>query len=214
MLNALVDEYLAEGCGRCKLAGTPQCKVHNWTAELRLLRNLVLECGLVEERKWGVPTYTHQGKNILIVAAFKEYCCMSFFKGSLLQNTYGLLVAQGQNAPAGRMIKCTHPEDILKNASHIKAHIFEAIELENAGRKVNSKPVTVSDVPQELLEAFAKEPELKIAFEHLTQGKKRGYLIHFNGAKQSSTRHTRIQKCIPLILQGKGINEDYKKRNS
>jgi len=209
MMNKSVDNYLAEGCGRCPLGGTPDCKVLTWTSELELLRRLVLDCGLTEETKWGVPCYTFQNKNILLVSAFKEYCCISFFKGSLLSDEKGLLVKSGPNSQAVRLFKFTNIDEIVEIENEIKAYIFEAIEVEKAGLKVeyNKKP---EPIPIELETKFEEDPVLKTAFEALTPGRQRAYIIHFSQPKQSKTRISRIEKCEPMILSGIGLNDKYK----
>ena len=148
-MNTSVESYFTDGCGRCPLGGTSQCKVHNWTQELKQLRSIILSCGLTEESKWGVPTYTFQKKNILILAAFNEYCSISFFKGALLSDEHKILVKPGENTQAGRLIKFTDLIKIAQLKSVIKAYIFEAIEVEKEGLKVeytkNPEPV-----PEEL----------------------------------------------------------------
>lgn len=207
MMNPKIDAYLAEGCGRCKLGGTPECKVHSWQPELKLLRSIVLECGLEEELKWGVPCYTWQGHNILIVAAFKTYASISFFKGALLSDHAGMLESPGENSQAGRLIKFTDVRTISKQKADLKAYIFEAIEIEKAGLKVASKPVSEFPVPEEFQQKLDQLPQLKKAFEALTPGRQRAYLLHFGGAKQSVTRAARVEKWIPQILAGKGFNE-------
>lgn len=206
-MNPGIDAYLADGCMRCKLGGTPQCKVHSWQPELKLLRSIVLECGLQEELKWGVPCYTWQGHNILIVAAFKAYASISFFKGSLLSDTAGLLVSPGENSQASRLIKYTDARTISKQKADLKAYIFEAIEVEKAGLKVEYKKVAEYPVPEEFQQKLDQLPKLKKAFEALTPGRQRAYLLHFGGAKQSQTRAARVEKWIPNILSGKGFNE-------
>ena len=135
-MNTKVDNYFTDGCGRCPLGGTPQCKVNNWTEELNQLRRIVLECGLTEESKWGVPCYTFQKKNIAIVSAFKEYCALSFFKGVLLNDTNNLLDKPGENSQSARLIKFTNTKQIIEQEPILKAYIFEAVEVEKAGLKL------------------------------------------------------------------------------
>ncbi|MEZ4722141.1 MAG: YdeI/OmpD-associated family protein [Flavobacteriales bacterium] len=202
--NPQIDHYLAEGCGRCPLGGTPQCKVHLWPNELVALRSIALECGLTEELKWSVPCYTYMGNNVLIVSAFKEYCAMSFFKGSLLQDEAHLLHSPGENSQAARLFKFTSVDEINKLESTIKAYVFEAIELEKAGQKVEFKK-ELEPIPDELETRFKEFPDLKTAFEALTPGRQRGYILHFSQPKQSATRFSRIDKCIPKIISGKGF---------
>ena len=138
-MNPKVDKYLIDGCGRCSLGGTPECKVHNWTTELELLRMIVLDCGLTEELKWDLPCYTFQEKNMLMVSAFKESCSISFFKGALLRDIKDILDKPGENTQAARLIKFTNIEEIKEIEADLKACIYEAIEVEKAGLKVDLK---------------------------------------------------------------------------
>ncbi len=206
-MNPLIDLYFAEGCGRCPLGGTPDCKVHSWTEEMRQLRRILLDCGLTEELKWSVPCYTFQGNNIVILAAFKDYCSLSFFKGALLQDTHTLLVKPGDHTQAARLIPFTKVKQIREQEAVLKAYIFEAIEVEKAGLRVDFKEKTELDLPEEFQEKLAENPDLKAAFEALTPGRQRGYHLFFSAPKQSKTRAARVKKCIPLILAGKGLNE-------
>jgi uncharacterized protein YdeI (YjbR/CyaY-like superfamily) len=206
-----VDTYLRDGCGRCPLGGTPDCKVHNWPNELKQLRILVLDCGLTEELKWGVPCYTHQNKNILLVSAFKDYCAISFFKGSLLNDEHGLLVKPGENSQASRYIKFTDVQQIVKLEAVLKAYIFEAIEVEKAGLKVEFKKEP-EPLPEELEKILNEDPLLKSAFESLTPGRQRGYILYFSQPKKSDTRISRIKKYIPMILNGVGLHDKYKSK--
>ncbi|MBK8847399.1 MAG: YdeI/OmpD-associated family protein [Bacteroidetes bacterium] len=199
-----VEAYLAEGCGRCALGNTPQCKVNSWLPLLNRLRHLVLECGLTEECKWGVPCYTFEKKNILIVSAFKEYCAISFFKGALLKDEHQLLSKPGENSQEGRLIKFTVLKDIEKKEKLLKAYIFEAIEIERAGIKMPPKKAEAYPMPTELEERLKMDPKYKAAFEALTAGRQRGYIIHFAKAKQPETRRGLIEKFLSKIMQGKG----------
>jgi uncharacterized protein YdeI (YjbR/CyaY-like superfamily) len=208
-MNKNVSDYFLIGCGRCDLGGTPDCKVHKWTEELKLLRSIINETGLVEECKWGVPCYIFEGKNVLILAAFKDYCSVSFFRGSLLKDEQNLLVKQGENTQAGRVLKFKALKEITKIKTTIKAYIFEAIEIQKADLKVESNSLDPT-IPQELQHAYKLDPGFKSAFEALTKGRQRGYLIHFNQPKQSKTRTSRIEKCKPMILAGIGLNDKYK----
>ena len=210
-MNPEVDIYFEEGCGRCPLGGTDDCKVHSWTQELAYLRQIVLACGLQEERKWGAPCYTYQGKNVLMIAAFKESCSLSFFKGSLLSDEKQVLEKPGKNSQAARLFRFTETEQIAAIQDYIKACIFEAIEIEKAGVKVEFNP-NPGPLPEELIHAFAHDPVLKSAFENLTPGRQRGYILHFSQAKQSKTRLARIEKCSPMILNGIGLHDKYQKR--
>lgn len=205
-MNPNVDEYLAIGCGRCELYNTPQCKVHHWPEELVQLRRIALECGLLEEYKWSQPCYTFQGKNVLIVTALKDYACLAFFKGVLLKDPDKLLIAPGKSSQSDRQFRFTNADDILKLESTIKAYIHEAIEVEKAGLKVNFKK-NLEPIPEELLQKFEAYPDLKTAFEALTPGRQRGYILHFSAPKQSATRTSRIEKCIDKIMTGKGFHD-------
>lgn len=206
-MNQNVDTYLAEGCYRCNLGGTPQCKVHKWNDELILLRKILLDCGLTEEIKWSFPCYTNHGKNIVMLSAFKEYASVSFFKGSLLNDAEHLLDKPGENSQSSRQFRFKDVENIIKLEATIKAYVFEAIEVEKAGLKVASKPVEEYDMPDELQQQFDSLPKLKEAFYALTPGRQKGYLLYFSQAKQAKTRISRIEKFIPKILQGKGFND-------
>ena len=208
-MNPKVDEYFTEGCGRCPLGGTSDCKVNKWPEELKKLRSVVLDCGLTEELKWGVPCYRYQNSNIVIVSAFKEYCALSFFKGSLLSDSNGILKKPGENSQAVRLIKFTRVQEIVEVEAILKAYIFEAIELEKAGLKVDFKK-NPEPVPDELQQILNDDLYFKTAFEALTPGRQRGYILYFSQPKQSRTRLARIKKCIPKILNGKGLNDKYK----
>ncbi len=206
-----VDEYLIDGCGRCPLGGTPECKVHSWEEELKLLRAIMLDCGLTEEIKWGCPCYTYGKSNVLMVSALKDCATVGFFKGALLKDTEGILSSPGENSQAVKQVRFTNVQDILKHESTLKAYIFEAIELEKAGVKVDFKAKDELEYPEELLKKFAENPELEEAFKALTPGRQRGYILHFSQPKKPETREARIDKFTPMILQGKGMHDDYKK---
>lgn len=207
--NPAIDNYLAEGCGRCPLGGTPDCKVHSWTEELKELRRIVLECGLTEELKWGVPCYTYGGKNVAMVSAFKNYSSLSFFKGSLLSNSHGILQKPGKSSQASRVIRFKRVDDIIQQQDILKAHILEAVEVEKAGLEVQFKS-NPEPIPDELQEKLDNDPAFCAAFESLTPGRQRGYILHFSNAKQSSTRISRIEKCTPMIMSGIGLHDKYK----
>jgi uncharacterized protein YdeI (YjbR/CyaY-like superfamily) len=212
-MNRSADNYFIEGCGRCPLGGTPDCKVHTWTSELKLLRKIVSECGLTEEAKWGSPCYTFENKNILMLSAFKEYCCISFFKGALLSDHKNLLVKPGPNSQAVRLFKFKNIHEIEKIEKDIRTYIFEAIEIEKAGLSVifNKNP---EPIPEELEIKFEEDPVLKTAFESLTPGRQRSYILHFSQPKQSKTKEARIDKCIPMILCGIGLHDQYKSKKN
>jgi uncharacterized protein YdeI (YjbR/CyaY-like superfamily) len=204
--NTDVDQFLIDGCGRCSLYKTPQCKVHNWQEELKLLRKIMLDCGLTEEFKWKQPCYTYNNQNVLIVTALKEFCSVAFFKGALLNDPEKILVAPGKNSQASRQIKITSVKQVVELEPVIKAYVYEAVEVEKAGLKVIFKKVPELR-PKELQVRLDEDPLLKDAFESLTPGRQRGYILYFSGAKQSKTRKARIEKHIPRILQGKGIHD-------
>jgi uncharacterized protein YdeI (YjbR/CyaY-like superfamily) len=205
-MNPKVDLYLEEGCGRCSFYRTPHCKVHLWPEELKQLRRIVMECGLEEEYKWSQPCYVFQNKNILLVTAFREYAALAFFKGVLMADPEDLLVAPGANSQSARQIRFTDVKSILEKESVLKAYIYEAIQVEKMRLKVNfrKKP---EPVPEELLSKFEEIPDLRSAFEALTPGRQRGYILYFSQPKQSRTREARIEKCLEKIFNGKGLND-------
>lgn len=206
-MNPLVDNYLDVGCGRCPLGGTPNCKVNNWKEELATLRKIVLSLGLNEELKWGVPVYTFQKNNILVLAAFKEYCALSFFKGALLNDANHILSKPGENTQSARIIRFTDVQEIIEMEYILKTYIFEAIEVEKLGLKVDFKEKTELIFPEELQTQLDSDPTFKAAFEKLTMGRQRAYCLYFSAPKQSKTRQERIKKYTQHILAGKGIND-------
>jgi len=206
-MNPEIDSYLQEGCGRCSLGGTPQCKVHGWQQELKYLRQLVLSCGLKEELKWSVPCYTHNGHVIVMVAAFKENATLSFFKGALLKDENGILKKPGKNSQAGRVIRFTNIEEIIALEDVLKTYIFEAVEVDEQGKKVTYKNIRDYEVPEEFQERLDADADLKEAFEVLTPGRQKGYLLYFAGAKQSKTRASRVEKYMPKIMKGLGFHD-------
>lgn len=206
-MNPEVDHYLAEGCGRCPLGGTADCKVHSWTEELKLLRAITLESGLHEERKWGVPCYTFEGNNVAVVSALKNYCSISFFKGALLKDSKKILEKPGENTQAARLLKFTSVDQIIALEPEIRAYLQEALEIEKSGKKVDFKQKNELEYPEEFQSILDDNPRLEAAFEALTPGRKRGYILHFSQPKQSSTRISRIEKCIEKILNGKGFHD-------
>lgn len=199
------ETYFIAGCGRCSLGGTPECKVHTWHAELAALRHIILDCGLTEDCKWGNPVYTYEGKNILMLFAFKDNCCLSFFKGSLLSDELGILTFAGDNSYVAKIARFTRLGDINTHADALKSYIFEAVEIEKAGLKPQKSALPA--LPDELLHKFTEAPGLKAAFEALTPGRQRGYLMFFSAPKQSATRSARIEKSMPAIFEGKGIHD-------
>ena len=202
-----VDAYLESGCGRCSLWNTPQCKVHGWRRELLALRSILLDCGLTEVLKWSAPCYTSDNQNIVIIGAFKEHCVLSFFKGALLKDPQGILELPGENSQAGRVIRFRRLEEVVSLESVLRAYIQEAADIEHMGLRVKTKPVGDRDYPEELAAAFEQDSKFRRAFEALTPGRRRGYLIHIAGAKQSTTRAARVEKCKPRILAGLGFHD-------
>jgi uncharacterized protein YdeI (YjbR/CyaY-like superfamily) len=182
-------------------------KAEKWQKELEKLRTIVLDCGLTEELKWGVPCYTFQKSNIVLIHGFKEYCALAFFKGALLKDADGLLIQQTKNVQAARQIRFTSVREIVKMKPILKAYIHEAIEVEKAGLKVDYKRTSEFTVTREFQNKLDKSPELKTAFKALTPGRQRGYLLYFSAPKQSKTRESRVEKYIPRILKGKGLND-------
>ena len=211
-MNPKVDVYFTDGCGRCPLFATPNCKVHNWTAELAKLREIVLDCGLTEELKWNHPVYTWQKSNIILLGAFNENCVISFFKGALLKNASRILSKPGENTQAARVGRFTDVREIFELESILKEYIFEAVEIEKAGLKVNLKKTSEYEMPTEFQNKLNENPTLKNAFESLTPGRQRAYILHFSQPKQSKTRAERVEKCLPKILIGKGLTDDYSMR--
>jgi uncharacterized protein YdeI (YjbR/CyaY-like superfamily) len=202
--NPLIDQFLLEGCMRCSLGATPACKALFWTDILEFLRQLILETELQEERKWGVPTYTINGKNVVMLGVFKDSCVLSFIKGQLIPDPKGLLELPGPNSREGRILRFTHLSQAVQLEKEIRNYLQEAIQVERSGKKAapSSSPQML---PDELQQKFTEHPGLETAFFALTPGRQRGYLIHFSGAKQSPTRLSRIEKCIPKIFAGKGM---------
>jgi uncharacterized protein YdeI (YjbR/CyaY-like superfamily) len=182
-------------------------KAETWQEELERLRTIVLDCGLMEELKWGCPCYTFQKSNIVLIHVFKEYCALLFFKGALLKDAYGILVQQTENVQATRQIRFDSVEEIVELEPVIKAYISEAAEVEKAGLKVPFKKTAEFRIPEELQIRLDEIPAFKTAFYALTPGRQRGYLLYFSAAKQSKTRESRIEKYMPHILDGKGLDD-------
>ena len=177
-----------------------------WKAEIAAMRQVLAGLEMKEECKWGKPTYTVNGKNIVIIQGFKDYCALGFFQGALLTDPKKVLVQLGQ-VQAGRVMKFTSANDITAKAAAIKAYVREAIAVEKAGLRMKKKSTADFLVPEELSERFLMDPRFKRAFEFLTPGRQRGYLYHFAGAKQSATRTARIEKAMPAIFEGRGFQE-------
>lgn len=202
-----VMEYLKHGCGRCPLGDTPECKVHAWQPELKVLREMMLQAGLVEEIKWSVPCYTHKGKNIAVVAALKDHCSVSFFKGAGLDDPSGVLERPGENSQAARVLRLTSTKQIRGLGTAIEGFIRQAVALEESGYKPPKTSPTQMDWPSELVRALEGDSRLREAFEALTPGRQRGYLLYVAGAKQSKTRMDRIEKNRERILNGLGLHD-------
>ncbi len=183
-------------------------KAKKWQEELEKLRTIVLDCGLFEELKWGVPCYTFQKNNIVLIHVFKEYCALLFFKGALLNDANHILVQQTENVQSGRQIRFTNVREIVEMETILKAYIYEAIEVEKAGLKVNFKTTTEYVIPEEFQNKLNKIPSLKTSFSALTPGRQRGYILYFSAPKLSKTRESRIEKYMQQILNGKGLNDE------
>lgn len=192
-MNPKVDEFLNE--------------TQKWKEEYKKLRNIVLDCELTEEFKWMHPCYTFEKKNIVLIHGFKEYCAVLFHKGALLQDVHGILIQQTENVQAGRQIRFTNVQEIVEMETILKAYIYEAIEVEKAGLEVKMKEHKEFIIPEELQNKFDEMPTLKTAFESLTQGRQRAYILYFSQPKQSKTRESRVEKYIQRILDGKGLND-------
>lgn len=182
-------------------------KLKQWKEEFQLLREIILDCGLTEDFKWMHPCYTFEGKNIVLIHGFKHYCALLFHKGALLKDPHGILVQQTENVQSARQIRFTEAEKIDDMQLMLKAYIAEAIEVEKSGLQVEFKKNEEYAIPEELENKFVEIPDLKAAFEALTPGRQRAYLLHFSSPKQSKTRESRIEKYMVHILNGKGMND-------
>ncbi|GAB2982166.1 YdeI family protein [Mucilaginibacter puniceus] len=182
-------------------------KPQQWQQEFKQLRNIALSTGLNEDLKWGQACYMLGKSNVVLIHGFKEYCALLFFKGALLNNDHGLLIKQSDNVQSARQIRFTHIKEIEEQASILKRIIHEAVEIEKAGLKVELKKTEDFETVAEFQYKLDKIPELKTAFEALTPGRQRAYKLYFSQAKQSKTREARVEKYIPLILNGKGLND-------
>lgn len=182
-------------------------KSKKWQSELEQLRKIALDCQLTEELKWGTPCYTLQGKNIVLIHDFKEYCAFLFFKGALLNDSEGILIQQSKNVQAARQVRFTNIEEIVGKQAILKNYIYEAIEVEKAGLEVKFKKTEEFILADEFKTKLDELPDLKKAFEALTPGRQRAYMLHFSTPKQSKTREARVEKSIPQILEGKGLND-------
>lgn len=182
-------------------------KATTWKEEVKKLRTIILECHLAEEVKWGCPCYTYNNSNIVLIHTFKEYCAVLFFKGALLKDTKGVLIQQTANVQSARQMRFTGIKEVDKLKATIKAYIFEAVKIEEAGLKVQLKKPEEFAMAEEFKKKLDTMPKLKKAFEALTPGRQRGYLLHFAQAKQAKTREARVEKYIPHILEGKGLDD-------
>ena len=200
------NDYFIDGCGRCSLHSTDQCKVRTWAESLVLLREIMLQSGLEEEAKWGQPAYTLKGKNVAMIFSFKDSCGISFFKGVLLQDDAKILVPAGANSNVARLLKITSAAQVAELEPHIHTYIAEAIKLEKSGAKV-PKPTEREPMPETLAHWLENDPQLQTAWDLLTPGRQRSYILHVGSAKQEQTQLNRIEKCIPKIYAGKGFNE-------
>ena len=192
-MNPKVDEFLS--------------KAKKWKEEYEKLRNIVLDCELTEEFKWMHPCYTFENKNIVLIHGFKEYCAVLFMKGALLNDAHEILIQQTENVQAARQIRFTHVREIVKMKPLLKAYIHEAIEVEKAGLKVDYKKKAEPVIPEEFKNKLDKIPALRKAFYALTPGRQKAYIFYFSQPKQAKTRETRIEKSLPQILEGKGLND-------
>jgi uncharacterized protein YdeI (YjbR/CyaY-like superfamily) len=192
-MNPKVDGYLR--------------KAKRWQKEFEKLRMVCLDRGLTEELKWRHPCYTFHNSNIVLIHGFKEYCALLFCKGALLKDPNGILIQQTKNVQAARQIRFTNLREIVQMETILKAYIKEAIEVEKAGLEVNYKKTSEFIIPEEFQNKLDELPALKTAFDALTPGRQRGYLLYFSAPKQSKTRESRIEKWLPQILNGKGLND-------
>ena len=193
MMNPKVDWFFA--------------KDTKWQKEYEKLRTIILDCGLIEELKWGCPCYTLQNTNIVLIHGFKEYCALLFFKGALLNDPNGILIQQTKNVQSARQIRFTNVKEIVKMEKILKAYVYEAIEVERAGLKVKLKKTSEFKIPEEFQKKLDKTAALKKAFDALTPGRQRAYIFYFSQAKQSKTREARVEKYIKQILSGKGLDD-------
>jgi uncharacterized protein YdeI (YjbR/CyaY-like superfamily) len=192
-MNPKVDAFLSQAT--------------QWQTEMKKLRMLLLDCGLTEELKWSKPCYSFQNSNVVIIQGFKAYCALLFFKGVLLKDPQGILKKTGVNTRVGRQIRFTQPREMAGMETILKAYVHQAIEVEKAGLKVDIKEKTELVFPEEFQNKLAENPALRTAFAALTPGRQRAYNFYFSAPKQSKTRTSRVEKCLPQILKGKGLNE-------
>jgi uncharacterized protein YdeI (YjbR/CyaY-like superfamily) len=192
-MNPKVDEFLR--------------RAKTWREEFEKLRQICLDCGLTEELKWGKPCYTYRKSNVVLIHGFKEYCALLFMKGALLKDPNGILIQQTENVQAARQIRFTNVREIVEIGPILKAYTKEAIEVERAGLEVDYKKTSEFVIPEEFQNRLDESPALKTAFDSLTPGRQRGYILYFSAAKQSKTRESRVEKCVQQIFKGKGLND-------
>ena len=192
-MNPKVDEYIR--------------RAKEWREEFEKLRLIILDCGLTEELKWGVPCYTFEKRNIVLMHGFKDYCALLFFKGALLKDPEGILIQQTKNVQAARQVRFTNVREIVKMKAILKAYVHEAIEVEKTGQRVKFKKTSEFKIPEEFQKKLNETPALKKAFAALTPGRQRAYIFYFSQPKQSKTRQSRVENCMPQILNGKGLND-------
>ncbi|MGC1241002.1 MAG: YdeI family protein [Chryseosolibacter sp.] len=182
-------------------------KAQQWQEEFEMLRQIVLGCDLAEELKWGQPCYMFEKRNIVLIHGFKDYCALLFFKGALLKDPKSILIQQTENVQAARQIRFTSVQEIVKLKAVLKAYIYEAVKVEEAGLKVNFKKTEEFKIPEEFKRKIEKNLALKTAFYALTPGRQRAYIFYFSSAKQAKTRESRVEKNVKRILQGKGMDD-------
>jgi uncharacterized protein YdeI (YjbR/CyaY-like superfamily) len=193
--NPKVDAYIKEDKTR--------------QGEVTKLRNILLDCGLTEELKWGLPCYAFNNSNVVVIQGFKKYCALLFFKGYMMKDPDGVLIKTGPNTRVGRQLRFNNPEEVDKMKSVVKSYVEQAIEVEKSGVTVDLEKQAPAKIPEEFQNKMDKNRTLKTAFHALTPGRQRAYIFHFSQPKQSATRELRIEKYIPQILKGKGMNDDY-----
>lgn len=206
MNNTSVESYLADGCGRCDRFATPECTVHQWPELLAALRDLMRETPLDETMKWGAPCYTLNGKTVAMISARKTFCALSFFKGAALDDPEKVLVKPGPNSRYARYLKFDSLADFDANRASTDDMLARAIQAERDGVTVQVDK-TLEPLPDELADRLAADEEVAAAFEGLTRGRKRSYILHIGGAKKAETRLRRVEKCVPKMMAGKGFNE-------
>lgn len=201
-----VDHYFLDGCGRCERYATERCSARVWSELLHHLREVMLESGLKEELKWSAPCYTHNGKNVAMIGAFKDNCVISFFKGALIPEDRGILVKPGEYSQESRVVRFRDVSEVVKYREDLLYFLQKAIAIEESGLRIEESSKVV-ELPIEMKERFAEDKTLARAFYALTPGRQRGYIMHIGSAKNASTRISRLNKCEEKILSGKGFME-------